>query len=199
MHPLCPMPVQSIIFNMSAAICCHTNSAWEKSCNRDLKKLAFSVQKSLKSSNVIKLVRKGAHQRESGAQKGQKTCRKFATPFKSGKRCLPTLFAFRYSRSLVAQGLTGFFGGTEHHQTMLEEQRHHLLNVVRVLQSPPLQTKPAFNDSYTQVLSFLGRITLKSNLKIGYNYISQVSLSRFKEIESLLNLLLFMFQKVRLL
>ena len=88
MHPLCPMPVQSIIFNMSAAICCHTNSAWEKSCNRDLKKLAFSVQKSLKSSNVIKLVRKGAHQRESGAQKGQKELRGGKIDNKTGRRGL---------------------------------------------------------------------------------------------------------------
>ena len=38
-----------------------------------------------------------------------------------------------------------------------------------------------------------GEIILKLALETGYNYISHVSASRFKEIGSLLNLLLFMF------
>ena len=40
----------------------------------------------------------------------------------------------------------------------------------------------------------MGKNALKWNLKIGYNYISQVSLSRFKEIEALLNLLFYVLE-----
>ena len=46
-----------------------------------------------------------------------------------------------------------------------------------------------------QVLSFLGGIALNSRFRIGYNYILQISMSRFKEIGSLLNLLLFIFSE----
>lgn len=62
-----------------------------------------------------------------------------------------------------------------------------LVQTASFLSTHSIVDKAAFNDSYTQVLFLLGDIAQNGEIQISYNYISQLSTSRFKEKISSLN------------